>query len=388
MIPSFDLTRQYVSLKEEIDAAIARVLARGRFILGEEVTAFEQEFAAACGVAHAVGVASGTDALYLALRACGIGPGDEVITVSHTAVATVAAIELAGARPVLVDVDPRRYTMDPAKVEERITPRTRALLPVHLYGCPADMAPLLEIARRYGLFLIEDCAQAHGAYYRGRPVGSWGDIAAFSFYPTKNLGAFGDGGAVVTNDSTLARRVQLLREYGWARRYVSHIRGTNSRLDEIQAAVLRVKLRHLEAWNERRRQIAALYSEYLAEATRWGLVLPGEPENAHHVYHLYVVRHPQRDALQAFLRERGIGTLVHYPVPVHLQPAYADLGYREGSLPVSEALAREVLSLPMYPELTDEEVQRVAEAVREFFQGVDLCLEKRDPSPMAACKWE
>ncbi|MCS7283547.1 MAG: DegT/DnrJ/EryC1/StrS family aminotransferase, partial [Anaerolineae bacterium] len=240
----------------------------------------------------------------------------------------------------------------------------------------------------YGLFLIEDCAQAHGAYYRGRPVGSWGDIAAFSFYPTKNLGAFGDGGAVVTNDSTLARRVQLLREYGWARRYVSHIRGTNSRLDEIQAAVLRVKLRHLEAWNERRRQIAALYSEYLAEATRWGLVLPGEPENAHHVYHLYVVRHPQRDALQAFLRERGIGTLVHYPVPVHLQPAYADLGYREGSLPVSEALAREVLSLPMYPELTDEEVQRVAEAVREFFQGVDLCLEKRDPSPMAACKWE
>ncbi|MBC7227095.1 MAG: DegT/DnrJ/EryC1/StrS family aminotransferase [Thermoflexales bacterium] len=364
MIPPFDLTRQYAGLKEEIDAAIARVLARGRFILGEEVAAFEEEFAAACGVAHAVGVASGTDALYLALRACGIGPGDKVITVSHTAVATVAAVELAGARPVLVDVDPRRYTMDPAKVEERITPRTRAVLPVHLYGCPADLAPLLEIARRHGLFLIEDCAQAHGARYRGRPVGSWGDVAAFSFYPTKNLGAFGDGGAVVTNDPALAERVRLLREYGWAQRYVSHIRGTNSRLDELQAAVLRVKLRHLESWNERRRQIAALYAEYLTELAGQGLVLPGEPEDSWHVYHLYVVRHPRRDALQAFLRERGIGTLVHYPVPVHLQPAYADLGYPAGSLPVSETLAREVLSLPMYPELTDEEVRQVAEAVR------------------------
>lgn len=368
MIPPFDLTRQYANLKEEIDAAIAQVLARGRFILGEEVAAFEQEFAAACGVAYAVGVASGTDAIYLALRACGIGPGDEVITVSHTAVATVAAVELAGARPVLVDVDPRRYTMDPTKVEECITPRTRAILPVHLYGCPVDLAPLLEIARRYGLFVVEDCAQAHGARYQGRPVGSWGDIAAFSFYPTKNLGAFGDGGAVVTNDPTLAQRVRLLREYGWAERYVSHIRGTNSRLDELQAAILRVKLRYLGVWNERRRQIAALYRESLAEAAQWGLVLPDEPEDSCHVYHLYVVRHPHRDALRAFLRQRGIGTLVHYPVPVHLQPAYADLGYREGSLPVSEMLAREVLSLPMYPELTDEEISEVAETVRKFFQ--------------------
>ncbi len=370
MIPAFDLTRQYAILKEEIDAAIGRVLARGRFILGEEVAAFKQEFAAACGVAHAVGVASGTDALHLALRACGIGPGDEVITVSHTAVATVAAIELAGARPVLVDVDPRYYTMDPAQVEERITPRTRAILPVHLYGCPADLAPLLDIARRHRLLLIEDCAQAHGARYRDRPVGSWGDIAAFSFYPTKNLGAFGDGGAVVTDDPALAERVRLLREYGWARRYISHIRGTNSRLDELQAAILRVKLRHLEAWNERRRQIAALYNAYLADgAARWGLVLPGEPEDSRHVYHLYVVRHPRRDSLQAFLRERGISTLIHYPMPVHLQPAYADLGYREGFFPITEALAREVLSLPVYPELTDEEVRVVAEEIFKFFRG-------------------
>ncbi|RME35204.1 MAG: DegT/DnrJ/EryC1/StrS family aminotransferase, partial [Thermoflexia bacterium] len=303
MIPVFDLTRQYAGLKEEIDAAIGRVLARGRFILGEEVATFEEEFAAACGVACAVGVASGTDALHLALRACGIGPGDEVITVSHTAVATVAAIELAGARPVLVDVDPRRYTMDPARVEERITPRTRAILPVHLYGCPADLAPLLEMARRYGLLLIEDCAQAHGARYRGRPVGSWGEIAAFSFYPTKNLGAFGDGGAVVTNDPTLAERVRLLREYGWARRYISHLRGTNSRLDELQAAVLRVKLRYLESWNARRREIAALYRELLSEGVaRWGLVLPEEPPDARHVYHLYVVRTPHRDALREHLK--------------------------------------------------------------------------------------
>ncbi len=369
MIPVFDLTRQYAGLKEEIDAAIGRVLARGRFILGEEVATFEEEFAAACGVACAVGVASGTDALHLALRACGIGPGDEVITVSHTAVATVAAIELAGARPVLVDVDPRRYTMDPARVEERITPRTRAILPVHLYGCPADLAPLLEMARRYGLLLIEDCAQAHGARYRGRPVGSWGEIAAFSFYPTKNLGAFGDGGAVVTNDPALAERVRLLREYGWARRYISHLRGTNSRLDELQAAVLRVKLRYLESWNARRREIAALYRELLSEGVaRWGLVLPEEPPDARHVYHLYVVRHPRRDALQAFLSERGIGTLIHYPVPVHLQPAYADLGHGEGSLPVTETLAREVLSLPMYPELTDGEVRAVAGGILQFLR--------------------
>lgn len=369
MIPPFDLTRQYANLKGEIDAAIARVLESGHFILGEEVAAFEREFAAACGVAYAVGVGSGTEALHLALSACGIGPGDEVITVSHTAVATVAAVELVGARPVLVDIDPVRYTMDPARLEGAITSRTRAIVPVHLYGCPADLAPILEVAQRHDLVVVEDCAQAHGALYQGRPVGSWGHIAAFSFYPTKNLGAYGDGGAVVTNDATLAERARLLREYGWAERYVSHVKGLNSRLDELQAAVLRVKLRHLETWNERRRQIARLYTERLGDRDQT-LVLPYEPKDVRHVYHLYVVRHSQRDALRAFLRERGIGTLVHYPMPVHLQPAYADLGYHAGSLPDSETIAREVLSLPLYPELRDDEVVAVADVVLEFTRGV------------------
>ncbi len=363
MIPPFDLTRQYQVIKEEIDAAIAQVLQRGRFILGQEVEAFEREFAAACGVAHAVGVGSGTEALHLALRAAGIGPGDEVVTVSHTAVATVAAVELSGARPRLVDIDPQRYTMDPQQLEGAITPRTRAVIPVHLYGCPADLAPILEIAARRGLVVVEDCAQAHGAQYQGRPVGSWGQIAAFSFYPTKNLGAYGDGGAIVTHDAALARQARLLREYGWAERYVSHIRGTNSRLDELQAAILRVKLRHLESWNERRRQIARLYTEQLRDLP---LALPYDPPDGRHVYHLYVVRHPRRDALQAFLRQRDIATLVHYPQPVHLQPAYAELGYHAGSLPFSETAARQVLSLPMYPELGDDEVGAVAGAVREF----------------------
>lgn len=373
MIPPFDLTRQYAAIGAEIDAAVARVLQRGRFILGEEVEAFEHEFAAACGVAYAVGVGSGTEALHLALRAAGIGPGDEVVTVSHTAVATAAAVELTGARPLLVDIDPQRYTMDPQQLEQAITPRTRAILPVHLYGCPADLGPILEIAARRGLLVVEDCAQAHGARYQGRPVGSWGQIAAFSFYPTKNLGAYGDGGAILTDDPTLARQARLLREYGWAERYVSHIRGTNSRLDELQAAILRVKLRHLESWNERRRQIARRYTEQLRSLP---LTLPQEPPDARHVYHLYVVRHPHRDDLQTFLRQRGIGTLVHYPQPVHLQPAYADLGYGPGSLPASEAAARQVLSLPMYPELDDAEVAAVAEAVGEFFQTSEvLCAE-------------
>jgi dTDP-3-amino-3,4,6-trideoxy-alpha-D-glucose transaminase len=365
MITAFDLTRQYAAIADEINTAIARVLQRGHFILGEEVAAFEQEFAAACGAAYAVAVGSGTEALHLALVSCGIGPGDEVITVSHTAVATVAAVEMAGARPVLVDVEPLRYTMDPAGLEERITSRTRAILPVHLYGCPADLAPVLEIARRHNLIVIEDCAQAHGALYQGHPVGSWGHIAAFSFYPTKNLGAYGDGGAIVTSDPSLAERARLLREYGWAERYISHIKGVNSRLDELQAAILRVKLRYLERWNKRRRQIAHLYTARLAGSDP-ALVLPLEPQKARHVYHLYVVRHPQRDALRAFLRERDIGTLVHYPVPVHLQPAYADLEYKEGSLPVTETVAREVLSLPMYPELSDDEVLTVADAVLSF----------------------
>jgi dTDP-3-amino-3,4,6-trideoxy-alpha-D-glucose transaminase len=362
-IPLVDLKRQYASIKGEIDTAVARVLEGGWYILGREVAAFEQEFAAYCDVAHAVGVGSGTDALHLALAACGIGPGDEVITVPHTAVATVAAIELAGARPVLVDVDPARYTLDPDQLEAAITPHTRAVVPVHLYGCPADLGPIMGIAQRHGLFVVEDCAQAHGALYQGQRVGSWGHIAAFSFYPTKNLGACGDGGMVTTNDPDLAQRARLLRQYGWQARYISSLKGLNSRLDELQAAILRVKLHYLEAWNERRRRLAHLYDERLAES---GVVTPQEPDDVTHVYHLYVVRHPRRDELRAFLRERGIGSLVHYPVPVHLQPAYRDLGHEAGTLPSAEAAAREVLSLPLCPELSEEEVARVADAVIAF----------------------
>lgn len=363
MIPLVDLKKQHASVKGEIDTAVARVLESGWYILGQEVTAFEREFATYCDVAHAVGVGSGTEALHLALAACGAGPGDEVITVAHTAIATVAAIELTGAKPVLVDIDPARYTLDPDRLEAAITPRTRAVVPVHLYGCPADLDPIVEIARRYNLFVVEDCAQAHGARYRGRRAGSLGHVAAFSFYPTKNLGACGDGGMVITNDPELAERARLLRQYGWRKRYISSIKGLNSRLDELQAAVLRVKLRHLESWNGRRRQLAQLYDQWLAGSE---VVVPCEPDDAAHVYHLYVVRHPRRDELQAFLHHRGIGSLIHYPVPVHLQPAYRDLGYGRGDFPAAEAAAREVLSLPLYPELCEEEVVMVAEAVVAF----------------------
>jgi dTDP-4-amino-4,6-dideoxygalactose transaminase len=362
-IPFVDLQAQYRHIRPEVDPAIARVLERARFILDEEVAAFEQEFAAYCGTSFAVGVNSGTAALQLALLACGIGPGDEVITASFTSVATVAAVELTGARPVLVDIDPLRYTLDPEKVAAAITPRTRALLPVHLYGLPADLDPLLELARLHGLCLVEDCAQAHGAFYKGRKAGSWGDLAAFSFYPTKNLGAYGDSGAVVTNDPRLAKQVRLLRQYGWESPQVSLVKGLNSRLDDLQAAVLRVKLKHLDDWNARRRILAGRYNTLLAHS---GMVLPLEPAGVTPVYHLYVVRHPRRDGLQAYLRQHAIQSLVHYPFPVHLQPAYTDLGYRAGDLPRSEEAAAQVLSLPLYPEMPDSAVDTVSTAVLDY----------------------
>jgi dTDP-4-amino-4,6-dideoxygalactose transaminase len=366
-VPFFLTKPQYLAQKDEIDAAIQQVLDDSFFILGKQVEAFEQEFAGYLGIGHAVGVASGTEAIYLALRALGIGAGDEVLTVAHTAVATVVSIAETGATPVFVDVDSSTYTLDPRRLEPRLTPRTRAIVPVHLYGHPADMAPILAFARQHGLVVVEDAAQAHGAAYQGRRCGALGHAAAFSFYPTKNLGAYGDGGAVVTDDAALAARLRLLREYGWspARRYVSQTKGINSRLDELQAAILRVKLRHLEAGNARRRRLAAAYGELLAGVP--DVVVPAEQPWARHVYHLYVIRASRRDALQAHLRAHGIGTQIHYPEPVHRQPAYLDLGYGEGSLPETEAACRAILSLPLYPELPLEDVRCVARAIRAFY---------------------
>lgn len=361
MIPFNNLQPQHANLRHDLMEALAAVVDSGWFILGKQVEAFEREFAAYCGAAFGIGVGSGTEALHLGLLACGVEPGDEVITVAFTAVPTVTAITLAGATPVFVDVDPTTFTMDPNQVDGRITPRTKVILPVHLYGHPADLDPLLDLARRHGLRVLEDAAQAHGTHYRGRPVGSIGDLTAFSFYPTKNLGACGDGGLVTTNDPALADRLRLLRNYGQRTRYVHEIQGANSRLDEIQAAVLRVKLPQLDHWNDARRSRAELYHDVL-RAVR----VPSEQPWAHHVWHLYVVLHARRDALQKYLAERGVGTLIHYPLPVHLQPAYRYLGWEPGSLPQTERLSQEILSLPLYPELPMEQVAYVAEQVNAF----------------------
>ena len=361
MIPYLDLPAQYRSIKPEVDDAVQRVLASAHFALGPDVEAFEQAFAAYCATAEAIAVNSGTSALHLALLACGIGPGDEVITVPFTFVATVAAIEYAGARPVLVDVEPGTLTMDPAQLERAITPQTKAVMPVHLFGQPADMDPILQIAQRRGLRVIEDAAQAHGAEYKGRRCGSIGDVAAFSFYPGKNLGAYGEGGAVVTSDPALAAPIRLLRSWGEERRYEHRLKGFNYRMDGIQGAILGVKLRHLEAWTEARRSRAALYDRLLAAST---LRTPVVRRDCRHVYHCYVVRTANRDYVRQMLADQQIQTGVHYPIPVHLQPAYADLGYSAGDFPVAEAAAREVLSLPIFPEMTDAQVEAVASALR------------------------
>lgn len=355
----------YIAHREEIDAAVKRTLESGWYILGAEVRAFEQEFAGYLGARHGIGVANGTDALHLALRACGIGQGDVVVTVAHTAVATVAAIELAGASALLVDIDQATFTINPDSLVKAIESdpgrRIKAIIPVHLYGHPAEMTVILEIARRHNLTVIEDCAQAHGAMIKSHKVGAIGDLAAFSFYPTKNLGALGDGGAVVTNDPELAERVELLREYGWRERYVSSEAGLNSRLDEIQAAILRVKLKYLDEENSRRRQIAQLYDQQLAGTS---LTLPLRRPDLSHVYHQYVIRCGSRDHLREELRKQGIGSLIHYPAPIHLQPAYRDrVEIVRGGLPIAERAALEVLSLPMHPHLTDRQVARVGEAI-------------------------
>ena len=365
-IPLVDLKAQYADLKVEIDAAMQHVIDQTSFIMGPDVAAFEAEFADFCGADECVGVSSGTAALILALRAVGVQPGDEVITAAHTFIATAEAISAVGAVPVFVDISPATFTMEPAAVAQAVTSRTRAIIPVHLYGHPANMEQIRAIADGHDLAVIDDAAQAHGARRHGQPVGALGDICCYSFYPGKNLGAYGDAGAVTTNRPELAQRVRLLRDHGRRSKYVHEETGFGERLDTLQAAVLRVKLAHLADWTARRRALAARYTALL---TGCGLDLPVGAADAEPVWHLYVVRTPQREALLHFLRNQGIGAGIHYPVPLHLQPAYAHLGYRRGDLPVTEAVADSCLSLPLFPEMTDAQQEYVAQVVRQFHTG-------------------
>lgn len=361
MIPFNNLQPLSEKLVVEIEEAVARVLASGWYILGPEVEQFEQAFAKYCGAGYCVSVANGTDAIELALRVADIGHGDEVITVAHTAVATVSAIERAGATPVLVDINETSYTMDPEACAAAITPRTKAIVPVHLYGQAAELSPLLALAAKHQLLLIEDCAQAHGARYRGARVGTLGTLGTFSFYPTKNLGAYGDGGAIVTNDAGLAARLKRLRFYGQAKRYESLEQGINSRLDEMQAAILGVKLRYLDEHNDLRRTLAGLYNLNLS-----GVANPSVLSEREHVYHLYVARHPARDWLREQLHKYGVETQIHYPIPVHLQQGYRHLGYSAGSLPITERIASEILSLPLYPGLSRTACTQVAATIAQL----------------------
>jgi len=369
MIPFVDLKAQYTGIKDEVNAAIQGVLDTCQFTLGSEVAAFEEEFAVYCQAQYGIGVNTGTSALHLALLAAGIGPGDEVITVPFTFVATVAAIYYTGAKPVFVDIDPRTFTIDVKAIEGAITDRTKAILPVHLYGQPADMDPILDIAKRHGLVVIEDAAQAHGAEYKGKRVGSLGDMGCFSFYPGKNLGAYGEGGMVVTNNAEYTRTIRMLRDWGAEQKYQHVLKGYNFRLEGLQGAVLRVKLRHLEAWTEARRAVASRYNERLSGS---GVSTPEAMSYARHVYHIYAIRTQHRSEWQQALQVMGIQTGIHYPIPVHLLPAYADLGYTRGDFPHSEQAADEVLSLPMFAELTDAECDAVAQAVRGLTESGGL----------------
>lgn len=359
-IPFLDLHATYAELKDELDAAYHEVMDSGWYLLGAQLEAFEHEFAAYVGAKHCIGMGNGLDALHLSLLAIGIKPGDEVIVPSNTYIATWLAATYAGATPVPVEPDPSTYNIDPNNIEAAITPRTRAIIPVHLYGQPADMDPILSIARAYNLRVLEDAAQAHGALYKSRRVGTLGDVAGWSFYPGKNLGAFGDGGAVTTNDDELAERLRMLRNYGSRVKYVNELQGFNSRLDEIQAAMLRVKLRYLDEWNARRRAVAAMYLEALQGTS---LVLPAVPQWADPVWHLFVVRSQRRDSLQQQLQQAGVGTLIHYPIPPHMQAAYQELNICAGSLPIAEAIHREVLSLPMGPHLSEKQASEAIDAI-------------------------
>ncbi len=363
IIPFLDLRSPYTELREELDAAYRRVMESGHYILGGEVEKFEAEFASYCEAKHCIGVGNGLEALHLIIRAYGIGPQDEVIVPSNTYIATWLAVTHAGAIPVPVEPDERTCNIDPARIEQAITPRTKAILVVHLYGQPVDMDPINDLARKYGLKVIEDCAQAHGALYKGRKAGNLGDAAGFSFYPGKNLGAIGDGGAVTTSDDDLADRIRVLRNYGSRIKYHNEVVGYNSRLDELQAALLRVKLALLDEWNQRRRAIAEIYLQELANTT--AVILPHVPEWAESVWHLFVIRHKQRDQLQKSLTEAGIGSIIHYPVPPHLQPAYSSMKAGKGDYPLSETLANEVLSLPIGPHLDKADCLKVVQAIRQ-----------------------
>jgi dTDP-4-amino-4,6-dideoxygalactose transaminase len=369
-IPFLDLRAAYEELHDELQDAYTRVMASGTYILGAEVTAFEEEWAAYCGVKHCVGVGSGLDALHLALRAMGIGPGDEVIVPSNTFIATWLAVSQSGALPVPVEPDWHTMTLDPSLIDAAITSRTRAVIPVHLYGLPANMDEILSVARKRGILVLEDAAQAHGATYRGRRCGSLGDAAGFSFYPGKNLGAMGDAGAVITDDDGIADRVRVLRNYGSPKKYHYATKGWNSRLDPLQAAFLRVKLRYLDSWNDRRRARARQYLAELAEVA--GLSLPVEPPSAEAAWHVFVIRHPRRDEIRVALEEHGVATLIHYPIPPHLSRAYAEMGLKPGSLPVAEDLAKHVLSIPLGPHLSRDQVRAAAGATRVAARRLDL----------------
>jgi dTDP-4-amino-4,6-dideoxygalactose transaminase len=362
-IPLVDLRAGYFPLKEEILAGMAEALDGMQLFLGKNVQQFEKDFAQFCGVNYAIGVSSGTDAIELILRAAGIGPGDEVITVSHTFIATIEAILLCGARPVFVDITPDTCLMDVEQIESKINPRTKAILPVHLYGQTAEMLSIRTIAKRHRLWVFEDACQAHGALYQGRAAGGLGDAGAFSFYFTKNLGAYGEGGMITTDNEEIARKARMLRDHGSSKKYIHELLGKNARLDELQAVVLRARLPHLNEWNNLRREHATVYNYLLKESV---VRLPKESNGNKHVYHLYVIQTTDRDALQAFLKDQGVGTGIHYPVPAHLQPALADLGYKPGDLPVTERVTTEILSLPMYPELSNEQLVYIADKIIAF----------------------
>lgn len=364
MISVLDLKAQYATIQSEIDRALQQVLQSAEFVLGPAVRELEQGVAAYCECTHGVGVASGTDALRLALAAAGIGPGDEVITTPFTFIATANTISHSGATPVFVDIDPRAYNINPSAIEDAITGKTKAIVPVHLYGHPADMDPILKLADKHHLFVIEDAAQAIGGRYSGRRVGSMGTAGCLSFYPTKNLGAYGDGGMVVTRDADVAEKIDILRRQGGKKKYQAEILGFNSRLDSLQAAILKVKLQYLDRWNERRRRIAGAYAELLKDLP---VTLPYQAPGIEHVYHQYTIRTNRRDALAQFLKENGIGSMIYYPVPLHRQKLYLPLGYKEGSLPEAEKASNEVISLPMYPELTEDQLVQISQAIHKFY---------------------